>query len=309
MREPRAWVLNLDAEHELEGGARYAPTRHLAALVQRESRRLVGDLVRPGDVVLTEEAVAAGEPAIARARGLVGLAWSPTPRALRLLARAGAVPVEAPDASVLRCVNARPFSVRLRAPHAGASFAKDVAGDLATVLELLRRPAPDGWLVRRAFGAAGRGRRRLAVGIPGADELAWLVAGLRRGPLTLEPWVHVTREYTRSGWVARDGAVRVAPPCGQVTTAQGAWTRTEPLTTDEVAADDDARLGAMAETVGRALAAAGYFGPFGIDAYRHRIPGRSGGDVLNVLSEINARFTMDWTVGMTTRPECDEGWR
>jgi hypothetical protein len=298
---PFAWVLNLDAEQELEGGPRYAPTHHVTALVRRQSQRLLGDLVRPQDVVVTAEGLVAGD---ARAQGLVGLAWCPTPRARLLLERAGATPPETPPLEILRRVNARPFAAALRAPRAGASFAKDVADDLAQVLELLRRPAADGWLVRRTFGAAGRGRRRIATGPPDASERAWLVAGLRRGPLTIEPWVRVTREYTRSGWIASDGSVRVAPPCGQVTSPQGAWTRTEALTTSDVAADDDQRLGRMAEEVGRALAAEGYFGPFGIDAYRHRLPGRDG-DVLNPLSEINARFTMDWTVGMATRPELD----
>ena len=53
----------------------------------------------------------------------------------------------------------------------------------------------------------------------------------------------------------------------------------------------DVRLEAAAAAAGYALARAGYFGPFGIDAFRHRT---DRGEVLNALSEINARFTMDW---------------
>ena len=64
----------------------------------------------------------------------------------------------------------------------------------------------------------------------------------------------------------------------------------------------DARLEEAAARAGEALAAAGYFGPFGIDAYEHRVPGGRE-RVLNPLSEINARFTMDWTTGMTSRPD------
>ena len=30
--EPRAWVLNLDAEHELEARGRYQPTQHVLAI-------------------------------------------------------------------------------------------------------------------------------------------------------------------------------------------------------------------------------------------------------------------------------------
>jgi hypothetical protein len=51
----RVWVLNLDAEHELEAPRGYAPTRRLAAIVARQRARLVGSLVGPLDLVLTEE--------------------------------------------------------------------------------------------------------------------------------------------------------------------------------------------------------------------------------------------------------------
>ena len=297
---PRLWVLNLDAEYELEAGRRYAPTRHVRALVERERERLLGTLVAPGDAVLTGAEL--DSQALARAYPEhVGVAWSPTPRALRSLARAGAH-VDSPDVETLRRVNARPFAAAVRAPLVGASFAKVVAHALDEVLALVARPASSGWLVRRTFGAAGRARRRLHAGRPTADEGAWLAAGLRRGPLLVEPWVEVTREYTRSGWVHRDGRVIVAPPCFQETTSEGAWIRTALAAPDEVTRDDDERLGAAAQAAGDALATAGYFGPFGIDAFRHRLEGRRG-DVLNPMSEINARFTMDWAESLGERAD------
>lgn len=55
------------------------------------------------------------------------------------------------------------------------------------------------------------------------------------------------------------------------------------------------------EIVGRALAAQGYFGAFGVDAYRHRLLDGSGRTALNPLSEINARYTMDWALAMGER--------
>ena len=288
----RAWVLNLDAEHELEAGPRYAPTLALRAIVARERRRLLGTLVGPDDVVLDEDALAA-DPACAR--GLLGLAWSPTPRALARLSAAGALVPETPPLEVLRAVNARPFAAAVRAPLAGASFEKRAVASLEPALAELARPAADGWLVRRTFGAAGRGRRRIAAGRPADAERAWLAASLRRGPLVIEPWVRVTREYTRSAWVTPAGAVVLSEPCFQETTAHGAWTRTERAGRGAVARADDERLAEAVERAGRALARAGYFGPFGIDAFRHRT-GR--GEVLNPLSEINARFTMDWSTAM-----------
>jgi hypothetical protein len=303
-----AWVLNLDAEHELEAGPRYQPTRHVAAIVARERARLAGNLVGPDDVVVTEDELARdGERS--PAGGLPGLAWSPTPRARALLAAAGATLAPAPPVEVLRRVNARPFAAAVRAPFAAESFAKDVATTLDEAFLLLARPAslaPDGWLVRRTFGAAGRGRRRIAAGRAAPDdaEHAWLVASLRIGPLVIEPWVRVTREYTRSGLVRPDGSLALAGLCFQETDAAGAWRRTEAAARGAVMREDDARLEAMLAATGAALAAAGYHGPFGIDAYRHLAPGTTR-EVLNPMSEINARFTMDWTTGMPDRPERD----
>jgi hypothetical protein len=185
----------------------------------------------------------------------------------------------------------------VRGPLAGASFAKDVAVTYEELLALLARPAEGGWLVRRTFGAAGRGRRRLAAGRPGEADRAWIAAGLRAGPLLVEPWVQVTREYTRCGWVRRDGGVVVAAPCFQATTPQGAWVRSERVGRGEIDRRDDAILAATVEATGAALWRAGYFGPFGIDAFRHRPPGKGHAlDVLNPMSEINARYTMDWSL-------------
>ena len=295
------WVLNLDAEHELATAGRYTRSRALAALVARQSGRLLGTLVAAGDVVLD------GEPSAAELellRGRPGLAWSPTPTALARLRAAGAEVEAAPPLAVLREVNARPFAAAVREPLRGASFEKHLACDLEFALARLALPAAGGWLVRRPFGAAGRGRRRLRAGRPdglGGDERAWLAASLAIGPLVIEPWVEVVREYTRSGWVTPEGEVLVAPPCFQETTPAGAWTRTEGAQPDDVPRADDEALARALEHAGRALFGAGYFGAFGIDAFRHRRPERPSESALNPLSEINARFTMDWTTGMGAR--------
>jgi hypothetical protein len=52
-----------------------------------------------------------------------------------------------------------------------------------------------------------------------------------------------------------------------------------------------------------ALAAAGYFGPFGVDAYRYAAAGVMA---YNPRSEINARYSMGWAVGMgDLRPDLE----
>jgi hypothetical protein len=284
-------VLNLDAEHELEARGRYQPTQRMLAIVARQRTRLLGSLVGPQDVVL-------GVDDPERARGLQGVAWSPTPGALAQLAAAGAEPAAAPGLEVLRAVNARPFAALVRAPLQRASFDKHVVRDLESALAQVSRPAALGWLVRRTFGAAGRGRRRIAAGRPSAGELCWIEASLRRGPLVVEPWVEVTREYTRSALVDAQGRVRISAPGFQETTRAGAWTGTTLAAAGELAREDDAELEAAVAAAGAALARAGYFGPFGIDAFRHRAPDGSARSVLNPLSEINARFTMDWALAL-----------
>jgi hypothetical protein len=159
-----------------------------------------------------------------------------------------------PGLELLRTINARPFAARLRSEHAPGSFEKHCAMDMEQALALLARPAESGWLVRREFGAAGRGRRRLHSGRPGADELAWLQASLRQGPLIIEPWVAIEREYTRSAWVRRDGSVLISEPCAQTTTEHGAWVDTERIHADAITRADDEALQAMTERVAKALA-------------------------------------------------------
>lgn len=312
MTRSRAWVLNLDAEHELEAVKHYQPTAHLRAIVARERQRLFATLVAPGDLVLdtedpshlellTERGTArpASELDLERARlagGFEGVAWCPTPRALARLASAGASISSVPNLETLRTVNARPFATAVRATLASSSFDKHVVIELESALDHLARPAPHGWLVRRTFGAAGRGRRRIASGRPDEGERLWLVASLRHGPLVIEPWVEIVREHTRSAFLASDGTITISPPCFQET-RDGAWTRTELSGPSDVERRDDAALAGAVERAGEALARSGYFGPFGIDAFHHRALDGSG-VVLNPLSEINARFTMDWADAM-----------
>ena len=319
-RAPYVWVLNLDAEHEFEVGAGYSPNRNLRSIVAAQQARLVHELLSPGDYLL-REAVSNGSRAadlellrvpssrsqtssaplppqvaeLSEARGLPGLAWSPTPRALALLASSYTVPALSNDIEILRTVNARPFAARLHNDLQSESFPKHIAENLEQALERLALPAPHGWLVRRVFGAAGRGRRRIRSGRPDQAEHEWLAKSLQFGPLVFEPWVEIICEYTRSGWVGDTGAVMISRPCFQETTKTGAWKQTEHAAPNEVSRGHDEQLQAAFEAAGQALAHSGYSGPFGIDAYLHREPGGKR-EVLNPLSEINARFTMDWSL-------------
>ena len=110
------WVLNLDAEHELETVGAYTPSAHMRSVVAAQQRKLLGTLLGPDDILLTE-ANLDGYTESGALRGLSGLAWCPTPRALSMLDAVGAIPESAPSVDILRRVNARPFASEVRAPR------------------------------------------------------------------------------------------------------------------------------------------------------------------------------------------------
>lgn len=59
---------------------------------------------------------------------------------------------------------------------------------------------------------------------------------------------------------------------------------------------------AAAREVGHALRERGYFGPFGVDAYLYRLRSLDT-PCWNLRSEINARYSMGWALGWSTRPD------
>ena len=103
-------------------------------------------------------------------------------------------------------------------------------------------------------------------------------------------------ELAIHGFIAEKGAIRIGRLVRQICDPRGAWLATSPL--DDPAALGDAAIRAPDEAarVGRALVDAGYFGPFGVDAYLYR--DARGQTSLQPRSEINARFSMGYAVGM-----------
>lgn len=274
---PLAWALNFDAELELEAGPRYAPPERVLRAMEEPRARLRRAL-GAGDVVLDLDAEE-------RARGLEGRAWCPTPRALARLARAGAVVPEAPDASVIARANERGFAFAIGHLEGARRCTRE-----AEVLEALARNRRS--VVKRGLGFAGRGQRRIDA--PSEADRAWIRAALRSGALYVEPRVDIELEVALHGLVHRDGTVeRGAPTIQRV--ERGAWRESRLAAAGELAARELAELHDAFDRAARALVAIGYFGPFGIDAYRH-----AGG--FCPLGEINARYSMGWGTGMG-------GWR
>jgi hypothetical protein len=281
---PVAWVLNLDAEEELADPGYTPPAAVRARLAT--FRDALARTLPAGDVVLDRDPDAA-------ARARPGRAWCPTPKALRRLAEAAARVPEAPPVEVLRRVNERGFAWTLeRLPDAVA------AASAAEAERALARPGR--WLAKRGLTFAGRGQRRIDGGSPTDADRAWIRASLRRGPVYVEPRVEPLLEVSLHGHLHADGGLRRGRPTVQEVDPAGQWRRSRLAAPDELTADERRALAEAFERVAERLRAAGYFGPFGLDAFRWRAP--DGGASFHPLSEINARYSMGWPVGMG-------GWR
>jgi len=264
----RAWVLNLDADLELAHGPGYTPPKAVAAQLRPHAAALAGTL-RAGDVWIAGE----GDPS-----GLPGACWCPTPSALARLEASGARPPLAPSFDVLRQVNGRSFAHGLHALE--GEHRLDALADA----ERLTRGR---WIVHREHTFAGRGHRFIDGPASEADR-AWLRRGLELGPLFAAPRLELALEVALHGRVEPGSTER-----GVVTVQRtdGRQWRRSVRAPDALTAEETRTLHGAFDRVAVALREAGYFGPFGIDAFRHE-------EGFHPLSELNARLSMGWAVGM-----------
>lgn len=273
-----AFVLNLDAEHELEAGARWTIPQALATrldAIAHEVRLPEGALlVHPGAPI----------PAGHEAR-----LWCPTPRAVAAARRAGLELPEAPPLEVVRRVNERGFAASLSHGELEPTF---IAHTLETLGAWIVTPSPTGrWRLKRGLGASGRGQRTLPSAPLTVQDRGWAARALRHGPVYVEPEINIERELCVYGWARREGGVELTGMRAQSTDSHGRFLRSGRVEDDECLGFAPV-LRAAAERVGEALLREGYFGPFGIDAYVHRTP--RGARVLRAISEVNARYCMGW---------------
>jgi len=283
MASTTAWVLNLDAEDELahpSGG--HVSSAEIAARISALIPRL-GGLIGPNDVVIGSE-TRLDEP-------LPGRAWCPTPSALEKLRRAGAIVPHAPGLEVLRRVNHRRFSAELGQQLEHAGF---VETEHALDQTLSARPGQP-WLLKRPFSYAGRGRRRVVSGAISESERSWIRASLRaQGGLQVEPELTILLDVSIHGELEVNGRWMLGVP----TIAElrhGAWVTSRPAARHELSSGEESALLAEAERSAQALHAAGYFGPFNIDAFRYA---SDAGPGFCARCEINARYSMGYAVGM-----------
>lgn len=284
-----AWVLNLDVELELLRDRNgYVAQRKLTEQLRshgQSAQRLLG----PGDVLLD----ALGPPEGELRRSVLGRAWCPSPLALAAFERAGIEPEPHPSAAVLRRVNHRLFAHELGGGLPGQRYVQSRA-ELAGVLAGYERK----WLLKRPLTFAGRGQMR-AIGPLSPKQEDWVTASLEREGLLAEPLVEPLLELSLHGFVWRDGRSELGRPCVQQVTERGHFQSIRLAEPHELSASESERLLERGAAVARALYSAGYFGPFGIDAYRYTLDGAAG---FCALSEVNARYTLGFVTGFPRHP-------
>lgn len=281
-----AWVLNLDAEYELSRrGPGYTPSSKLTNQIElfgATSRALL----HAEDLLLSD----ATKRGTFDPRAFVGRAWCPTPSALKRFKVFGIEPEPHPPVDVIRRVNHR-------------RFAHELGGGLPEQHYVLERSELDAllsrkersWLLKRPLAFAGRGQLRAYVERPLSEkEQNWVDASLEDDGLIVEPLVEPALEVSLHGFVWRDHRYELGRACVQEVSNRGVFKGVRLANEGELGADE-ATLRAQGEKVAEALGEAGYFGPFGIDAYRYR-------DGFCALSEINARYTMSFVTGFPRHP-------
>lgn len=266
-----AWVLNVEADVQFARPG--TPSAAARAAADRSRAVLARTLLAPGDRLAGEHDV----------KGLPGRAYCATRAAMERLAEGGAIVPPHPPEDVVRRVNHRAFSAALGAPLGGA-FVRT----LAEAVAMLESAPPVGtaWRVKPAFGMSARGHRVIAPGRATETDRRLLLAEMREG-VEIVPNVRIVRELALHGELGP--GLRLGRVVEQRVNERGQWLSSSAL-------DDEPRraeLAAEAERVAAALEAAGYFGPFGIDAFEWE-----GGFVAR--SEINARYSMGYAVGFAT---------
>jgi hypothetical protein len=279
---PRAWVLNLEADDERARGPGWTPSRALRSRLDELTERLTrSPLFGPDDVRIERDAPRVLGP------DYDGAAWSPTDRAKSLWRRAGVRTTETPAASVLSRVSSRAFTQGLRAVEPRERRVdRESLGSADFPAGSMR--------ISLSHTCAGRGHWWVEGSAHARATIARLLA--RHAEVFVAERVEIEQEFALHGWIGRGPSLTLGLPTEQrVDPRTGSWIETR-LARDLSDAEREA-LAAYAREAASALGREGYFGPFGIDAFRFR--DREGRVRFCPRSELNARYTMGWAVGMS----------
>lgn len=315
-RAPGLVVANLDAEAELAGRPGASGAAH--AVMAKRARKLEV-LCAPGDRLW----IPGVDPPLERIPWDAGpvLAWCETESVARLRPRDGAgrpiVPelggdpraaplrerlwsLRPPEPAVVRRVHHRAFALEtaraLGCALPGAEWLEDAA---ALSRQLARGGAGAGgrFVLKDPLSAAGRDRVIARVEEATESGVARRIERLfeqcrRSGGVLFEPWLDRQDDFGTLGLVTETGVELLGSHRQQVDPRDGRFLGVAlepPAGHAPIAADVREELRRVATAVGEALAAEGYRGPFGVDAWTWR----EGGMVrLNALGEVNARMTM-----------------
>lgn len=285
------WILNLDAEFEMAQSKNYAPSTAELRGIERGMAQALRSLPA-GSRVATIDDVQAGKYA-----GCIARAWCATPR-VREACESGGVALElACDYSVIREVNSRAFSAQFDQDFPNSEFIHSSSLAVDEVQMKLRSESLN-WLLKRAYGVASRGQRRMRGNEIQPADVTWIQASLRSGGLQVEPYVSIIDEFSLHGMIEREGCFKLGEPCRVEMDGTGHFYAAHLASPAELAVEERARLIASGQRVAEALSERAYFGPFGIDAFRWK--DKRGESRFRGLSEINARYTMGWWLGMGT---------
>jgi hypothetical protein len=288
----RLWVANLDADLELAKPNGYQTSTALLRQMAEQKVRLAG--LTLGEPLLEIGAGATAPAGFFRTlsssskrpvdEGVV-VCWCPTPSALRQIRALGIRPPAAPSLEVLCAVNDRRFQMSWAAPELERVFVEPGDDDDTQSPSGSAR----GWRYKRPHGWAGRGQRVIE-GARSADDERWLRASRRTGYLR-ERHVQVIDEWCQHGYVDAEELL-VGSPTRQICDRFG---RVEQIMRERPELDYARALERAVVDVGEALRERGYFGPFGVDGFSYLT---RAGCAFNPISDINARFTLGWSIGM-----------
>lgn len=277
------WLLNLDADRELQD-----PTRYRSAPPPDDWHTRMADLVAQADIILPSLAARPGE--------CVVQTFCPTPSALAQLLALGFEPPPAPAFATLRKVNDRGFSAELGQCLPDASFVRDMP---ALERQLNHRSPTGQYVIKRAFSFAGREQRRVRDAVLDDSTRGFCRRSFARGQgVQVEPWVERLADFSRHGYLSPAGALKIGEPREQHCDAFGRFSGVS-TTAGSVTREEAELLELELKRTAAALTAAGYFGPFGIDGFRYRLP--NGWTAFNPRCEINARFTMGFPRALLLR--------
>jgi len=271
------WVLNPGAERELLGGAATANQKTLAQMKERSA--LFDDLCAGEGRLWLEDLRAEGGAAGRSGRALL---WCPTPEAQRICRAAGLQPQPAPPSDVLCRVLSKSFLASAlpdwTAPHHRT---------IRTLEDyrVVRQEASVPLRAKRLDGYAGKGQRTLCVEARPGDQL-WVEQLLGCGGFIVEAELLARGEFSVHG-VVSPRATLIGEPCRVHTDDARA-----PLAVPSACPDLPicAEIQARGRDAARALARAGYIGPFGLDLILT--------DEGLIATDLNARFTLGFSAGL-----------